>query len=75
MTIKPATVFNLPYGTLLENKPADLTLINLNKIESIDRHTFYSKGKNTPFNGWEVAGWPVMTMVDGQVVFKEESDE
>ncbi len=75
MTIKPAEVFGLPYGTLQENAPADLTLVDLDKQLEIDKETFYSKGKNTPFHGWEVYGFPIMTVVDGEIVFKEETND
>src|SRR5690625_3760923 len=61
-TIKPAETFNLPYGVLAEGKIADLTVVDLEKTEKIDTHTFYSKGRNTPFDGWEVTGIPVLTI-------------
>ncbi|WP_152656457.1 dihydroorotase [Oceanobacillus sp. CFH 90083] len=74
MTKKPADVFGLPYGTMEEGAAADLTIIDLEKTAKIDRYQFASKGKNTPFHGWEVTGFPVLTMVNGKVVFKEDSD-
>src|SRR5699024_10212696 len=48
MTMKPAEVFGLPYGVFQEGAIADLTLIDLDRTEMIDKETFYSKGKNTP---------------------------
>lgn len=72
LTIKPATVFNLPYGKLEEDAIADLTLIDLERTMTIDKHQFYSKGKNTPFDGWEVNGIPVLTIAEGQIVYEEE---
>ncbi|GGP15695.1 dihydroorotase [Oceanobacillus neutriphilus] len=73
MTKKPADVFGLPYGTMEEGAPADLTILDLDKTAKIDRYQFASKGKNTPFHGWEVNGFPVMTIVNGEVVFEEDS--
>ncbi|WP_047981333.1 dihydroorotase [Ornithinibacillus contaminans] len=72
LTIKPATVFDLASGRLAENERADLTLINLEQETIIDKHTFYSKGKNTPFHNWKVSGIPVMTICDGEIVYEEE---
>src|SRR5690625_977950 len=72
MTKIPAQIFNLPYGTLAESEIADLTLINLTEEKEIDRHEFVSKGKNSPFHGWQVAGWPIMTIVDGKIVCKDD---
>ena len=70
MSTKPATIFNLPYGKLEVGAVADITIIDLDKEMEIDSTQFLSKGKNTPFNGYRVAGWPVMTLVGGKVVYK-----
>ena len=72
MSKKPATIFNLPYGTLEIGAVADITIIDLDKEMEIDSSQFLSKGKNTPFNGYNVSGWPVMTLVGGKVVYKNE---
>lgn len=71
LTKKPADVFNLPYGRLEVGGVADLTLIDLEQERAIDKTTFVSKGKNTPFDGWNCAGWPVMTVFEGEVVWEE----
>lgn len=71
MTKKPAEVFNLPYGTLAVGEAADLVLIDLNEERKIDRSTFVSKGKNTPFEGWTCAGWPVKTIFGGEIVWED----
>ncbi|MFD1360271.1 dihydroorotase [Lentibacillus salinarum] len=73
LTVKPAMTFNLPYGGLEEGKAADLTMVNLDREVSLDRNTFYSKGQNTPFDGWQIQGTPAMTMVNGQIVYKEDA--
>ena len=72
MTEKPADVFGLPYGRLHIGESADLVFIDLNKEQAIDSSTFVSKGKNTPFDGQVCTGWPVMTMFEGNVIWKEE---
>lgn len=72
MTKKPAEVFRLPYGELSEDAVADITVIDLEKTETIDVESFYSKGKNTPFDGWEVSGLPVLTIAAGKIVYKDE---
>lgn len=70
LAVKPAEVFDLPYGHLTNNRIADLVLVDLAKEITIDRNQFYSKGKNTPFDGWKVYGDPVLTMVAGKVVYR-----
>lgn len=72
LTIKPAQTFDLPYGKLEEGSLADLTIINLDKETEIKAEDFYSKASNTPFIGYQVYGTPVLTMVEGEVKFKEE---
>jgi dihydroorotase len=74
MTRKPSEAFDLPYGKLGEGALADITLIDLEREETIKAEEFVSKGKNTPFDGWICKGWPVATIFDGKLVYhKEES--
>jgi dihydroorotase len=73
LTIKPANVFDLPFGRLEENAVADLTLIDLEQETTIDKYTFYSKGRNTPFHNWSVVGRPILTIYGGKVVYEEEN--
>lgn len=75
MTNIPANVFKLPYGQIEADAIADLTLIDLEKEMTIDVETFYSKGKNTPFNGWDVKGVPVLTIAAGKIVYEDEMNE
>ncbi|RWZ60671.1 dihydroorotase [Halobacillus fulvus] len=72
---KPASVFGLPYGVLKEGQVADLTLIDLDTEKTVDRHQLVSKGKNSPFHGWTLKGWPVLTVVNGEIVFEEAKHE
>lgn len=72
MTIKPAEIFGLPYGRLQAGAPADLVLIDLQQEKFIDPDSFLSKGRNTPFAGWRCKGCPVLTMVDGKIVWSEQ---
>lgn len=71
MSYNPAKRLNLEYGKLVEGRIADITIIDLNKKKEIDKNEFYSKGKNTPFDGIECYGWPVMTICDGKIVYKD----
>ncbi|WP_416826918.1 dihydroorotase [Ectobacillus polymachus] len=73
MTEKPADTFKLDAGRMEVGKAADITIIDLENEYEIDPNTFVSKGKNTPFAGWKCKGWPVMTLVDGNIVWRKES--
>ncbi|WP_409341215.1 dihydroorotase [Paenibacillus sp. MBLB4367] len=69
MTAKPAEVFGLPYGKLEVGAIADLTIIDLDNEQAVDPDKFASKGRNTPFTGWKLQGWPALTIVGGRVVW------
>ncbi|CAG7621198.1 dihydroorotase [Paenibacillus allorhizosphaerae] len=71
MTKLPAEVFGLPWGKLEVGAAADLTLIDLETEKAVDPAEFASKGRNTPFTGWKLKGWPALTMVEGNVVWSE----
>jgi dihydroorotase len=73
LTIKPAQSFKLSSGKLEEGAAADIVLIDLNRAEEINPENFLSKGKNTPFAGWECKGWPVLTMVNGKIAWNKGS--
>lgn len=72
LTIKPAEVFGLPFGRLEEDYFADIVLVDLEQEMKIDKATFLSKGKNTPFQNWKVSGIPVLTIAGGNVVFEHK---
>lgn len=74
MTIMPARIFGLDtlgIGSLKPGVKADLTLIDMDKKWKVDASRFYSKGRNCPFNGWELQGKAVLTMVGGRIVAKD----
>ena len=71
MSINPARILNLAHIGLRPGNPADLTIIDLEKKFTVDVNTFRSKSRNTPFDGWELKGKAVLTMVGGRIVFDE----
>ena len=70
MSMTPAKVIKVDRGTLGVGKAADITIIDPEAHYTIDADTFLSKGHNTPFNGKEVYGKVMYTIVDGNVVYK-----
>ena len=67
--LDPAWILNLDLIGLKPGNPADLTIIDTEKKFTVDADTFRSKSRNTPFNGWELKGKAVLTMVGGKIVF------
>ncbi len=70
MTAEPARVLGLPedVGTLKPGAPADVAVLDLEKVWKVDRNALQSKSKNTPFDGWELQGKAVFTLVGGKRV-------
>lgn len=71
LTIKPSDTFGLPFGRIEIGYSADLTLLDLETTYFVDRNSFLSKGKNTPFHQWKVTGKPVVTISKGEIVYEE----
>jgi dihydroorotase len=66
----PARVLGLPGGTLTEGSPADVTVFAPEARWKVDPSRFVSKGRSTPFAGWELRGAPAATIVGGAVVWR-----
>lgn len=71
MSYNPARILGLTdKGSVSEGKTADIVIFDPNKEYRIDKETFFSKGKNTPFHGRKVKGDVVCTLVNGRVVYE-----
>ena len=51
---------------------ADLTVFDLDEKFTVDPKDFLSMGKASPFTGMELQGVCKLTMVGGEIVYKEE---
>ena len=73
LTIGPSRAIGLSAGgTLGTGQAADLVVVDRERTYRVDVHSFRSKGRNCPFDGWTVQGKAVLTMVDGKVVIEEQ---
>ena len=70
LTQQPARVLSLPKGTLREGADADVTLFDPDASWTVDATQFVSRSRNTPFEGWEVRGRVVTTIVSGDIKFQ-----
>ncbi len=70
MSANPAKTLGLEGGEIAEGAVADLAIVDLKAKYTIDGNKFISKGKNTPFNGYEVYGKVCCTLVDGEVKYE-----
>ncbi len=74
MSYKPARLFGLDAGRLQEGAFADIVLLDKDREWIVDRHTFVSKGKNTPFHGKRLKGMVMKTFYRGRLVYEGEED-
>jgi dihydroorotase len=70
LTLKPARILGLGKGELKVGADADLTLIDLGRKQTIEVSNFRSKSRNSPFQGWRLQGFAVLTIVAGRIVYR-----
>ncbi len=56
-------------GEVKIGNDADLTIIDLNLIKKVNNQKLYTKCGWSPFVDKKLKGWPIMTIVNGNVVF------
>ncbi len=67
----PARIFKIKNkGFIKESFDADLTIIDLNLEKEVKNGELFTKCQWSPFDGWKLKGWPVMTIVNGNVIFE-----
>ncbi len=70
MSLNPAKVLRSDRGSIGEGRVADLVIADPKAEYSINKNKFYSKGKNTPFDGRKVTGRVEYTLVSGKIVYQ-----
>lgn len=70
LTSGPAKAFNLPCGVLEVGAAADIAVIDLDEVWTVDAKRFYTRGSHSPFVGRTLKGKAVATFVDGKMVMK-----
>lgn len=70
MTARPAAILGLKSGHLGLQASADVCIFDPAQYWKIEPRALKSQGKNTPFNGMELAGKVRYTVLDGNIVYK-----
>jgi dihydroorotase len=73
LTVKPAAILGVECGSLSVGATADLCIFDLKAHWILDANQIASRGHNSPFLGWELAGRVTHTLVGGEVVFEPGS--
>ncbi|GGL96558.1 dihydroorotase [Deinococcus aerophilus] len=70
MTAAPARVMGWPAPSLDAGAPADVVVLDLDTEREANPAEFKSKARFTPWAGETLRGWPVLTLVGGQVAYQ-----
>ena len=73
MSTAPAGILQLDAGSLRVGAPADIVLFDPEETWTVRPEAFASKGRNTPFAGWELKGRVRCTVVGGETVYDAEA--
>jgi dihydroorotase len=69
MSLMPNRILGLDGGTLSAGKPADITVVDPKAKWKVDSSLFYSKARNTAFEGMELKGFARYTILGGAIVY------
>ncbi|WP_138502876.1 dihydroorotase [Nostoc sp. PA-18-2419] len=65
-----AVAYGIPNkGAIAPGYDADLVLVDLNTYRPVRREELLTKCRWSPFEGWNLTGWAVTTIVGGEIVY------
>jgi dihydroorotase len=73
LSVNPARILGVPGGTLAAGSPADVAVLAPDRSVTIHAAGLRSRSKNTPFDGWQLRGAVLATIVAGRVVYRAAS--
>ena len=70
---KAAKIFGMypKKGTIRQGSDADLTIVDLDLEQKVTPELLQSYSDYTIYDNWRMRGWPVLTMVRGEVVMQD----
>jgi dihydroorotase len=68
MSTAPARILGIPGGTLATGAPADVTIFDPERKWVVDSKKFQSKSRSMPFEGMELQGKAMFTVVGGKIM-------
>jgi dihydroorotase len=72
MSLAPARILGVAGGSLQNGAIADVTVIDPEKQYIFVAEKSFSKGKNSPFDGWNLQGKAILTFLAGRLSYREE---
>lgn len=71
MSTAVAKAYKIPNkGLIAPGYDADLVLVDLDNYKPVLREELQTKCRWSPFEGWNLTGWPVFTIVGGKIVYE-----
>lgn len=71
MCYGPAEAYGIRHkGKILEGWDADLAIVDIEHTKAVRNEEMFTKVRWSPFNGRNLSGWPIYTVVGGQVAFE-----
>lgn len=71
---EPNRIFRLPQRKLEEEQVADITCLDIVHWKEYKKSEILSLGKNSPYIGMKLLGFPQATFVNGNLVWRDESE-
>ena len=73
LSTRPAQMFGIAgrKGALSPGADGDLVLIDSGLVRTVTQESIISKAKRSPFEGVSLRGWPVLTVLSGQVIAED----
>lgn len=68
MSLNPSRILGISKGTMSVGSSADIVIFDPKSPWTVDIEKLHSKGKNSPFDGFELYGKPEYVLVGGEIV-------
>ena len=71
----PSKVFNLKEKKIEVNEEADLVALDIVNERIYTKEEILSKSKNTPYIGMKLKGFPILTILNDKVVWRDDNEK
>ena len=75
LCVNPNRVFGLPERKIEVGYVADITVLDINTIREYRKEEILSKGKNSPYIGMKLKGYPILTICNGKIVWESSYED
>ncbi len=72
MSTNPAEILGINAGSLMDGRPADIVIFDINENYIVDVNELHGKSKNCPFKTRELYGKVKYTILDGRIVYTDK---